>query len=247
MKNDLFQRSMSVLGTDVMHRLATIRVIIFGVGGVGSWCAEALVRTGLIHLTIVDDDIVQESNVNRQLMATTQTIGRSKVEELRTRLLAINPDSDIKALHQRFTADTAREFQLEQYDYVVDAIDSLKDKASLLLMACDSPATVLSSMGAAMKTAPTRIRITEFWRVSGDPLARTLRRKFKQLQQFPSKKFLCVYSDEPPKTASPIIQHSTAVQGSTSNVPRSTTKGSLVQVTAVFGFMLASIIINDEQ
>ena len=179
-----------------MERIAQKRVIIFGVGGVGSWCAESLVRSGIRQLTIVDSDRVCITNINRQLMATTKTIGQVKVEALKERLLTINPAAEITALQKIFTAENADEFELHNYDYIIDAIDSLKDKAALILLACRTNAKFYSSMGAALKLDPTRIKVTEFWKVQGDPLARALRKKFKSQKQFPEKKFQVVYSDE---------------------------------------------------
>ena len=224
--NAIFQRSELLLGDEAMSRIAEKRVILFGVGGVGSWCAESLVRSGIKHLTIVDSDSVCASNINRQLMATTETVGRVKVEVLRERLLTINPDAEITALHQFFTAETADSFELDTYDYIIDAIDSLKDKALLILMACNTDAQFYSSMGAALKLDPTRIKIAEFWKVQGDPLARTLRKRFKHEGQFPARKFQCVYSDE-------LVE------------PKGEGKGSLVHITAIFGFMLAGLVIQD--
>ncbi len=215
-----------------MERIGEKRVIIFGVGGVGSWCAESLVRSGIKHLTIVDSDTVCASNINRQLMATTETIGQVKVDVLRQRLLTINPSAEITAIHEFFTAETAESFHLDSYDYIIDAIDSLKDKALLILMACETNATFFASMGAALKLDPTRIKIAEFWKIQGDPLARALRKRFKaqpqvKLQgQYPSHKFLCVYSDE-------LIE------------PQGEGKGSLVHITAIFGNMLAGLVIQD--
>ena len=223
---EIFQRSELLLGGEAMSRIAKKRVIIFGVGGVGSWCAESLVRSGIKHLTIVDSDSVCASNINRQLMATTETVGKVKVNVLRERLLSINPAAEITALHQFFTAETAESFQLESYDYIIDAIDSLKDKALLILMACQTDAQFFSSMGAALKLDPTRIKIAEFWKVQGDPLARTLRKRFKHDGQYPARKFQCVYSDE-------LVE------------PQGAGKGSLVHITAVFGFMLASLVVQD--
>ena len=193
---DIFQRSELLLGSEAMERIGQKRVIVFGVGGVGSWCAESLVRSGIKHLTIVDSDSVCASNINRQLMATTQTIGQVKVDVLRERLLSINPTAEITALHQFFTAETADSFNLESYDYIVDAIDTLKDKTLLILMACNTEAKFFSSMGAALKLDPTRIKIAEFWKVQGDPLARVIRKRFKREGQYPARKFQCVYSDE---------------------------------------------------
>ena len=228
--NAIFLRSELLLGADAMERLARKRVILFGVGGVGSWCAEALVRTGLRQLTIVDFDNVDVTNVNRQLMATTKTVGQVKVEVLRERLLAINPDVEVTALQQTFTEETAADFQLDTYDYIIDAIDSLKDKAALILLACQTKARLLSSMGAAMKLNPARIQVAEFWRVKGDPLARALRNRFKKEQRFPKRKFQCVFSDEPPHL-------------SPQAPPQA--KGSLVHITAIFGMTLAGLIIQD--
>ena len=165
----IFSRAELLVGGETMERIAQKRVIIFGVGGVGSWCAESLVRSGIHLLTIVDSDCVCITNINRQLMATTKTIGQVKVDALKERLLTINPEAEITALQKIFTQETAEEFNLDSYDYIIDAIDSLKDKALLILMACRTKAKFFSSMGAALKMDPTRIRVTEFWKVQGDP------------------------------------------------------------------------------
>lgn len=223
--NAIFQRAELLLGSETMELMAQQRVIIFGVGGVGSWCAEALVRTGIRQLTIVDFDRVDITNVNRQLMATTQTVGQVKVEALKERLLSINPDAEIVALQQVFTEETAADFHLDSYDYIIDAIDLLKDKALLILMACQTKARFFSSMGAALKLNPTKIQVAEFWKVKGDPLARALRNRFKKDKCFPRRKFQCVYSDEVVSTTNG--------------------KGSLVQITATFGMTLASLVIGD--
>ena len=225
-EKDIFQRSELLLGSEAMERIGQKRVIVFGVGGVGSWCAESLVRSGIKHLTIVDSDSVCASNINRQLMATTQTVGQVKVDVLRERLLSINPTAEITALHQFFTAETADSFHLESYDYIIDAIDTLKDKTLLILMACNTEAKFFSSMGAALKLDPTRIKIAEFWKVQGDPLARVIRKRFKREGQYPARKFQCVYSDE-------LVE----AQGES--------KGSLVHITAIFGHMLAGLVVQD--
>ena len=222
----IFQRAELLLGSDAMERLDQRRVIIFGVGGVGSWCAESLVRSGIRQLTIVDFDRVDVTNVNRQLMATTQTVGQVKVEALKERLLTINPQAEITALQQIFSEETADSFQLDTYDYIIDAIDSLKDKATLILLACQKQAKLFSSMGAALKLDPTKIQVTEFWKVKGDPLARALRNRFKKEKLFPKRKFLCVFSDE---------QLQPVGEG----------KGSLMHITASFGMILAGLVIQD--
>lgn len=192
----IFNRTELLLGADVMQALSEVRVILFGVGGVGSWCAEGLVRSGVKHLTIVDSDRVSITNVNRQLMATTKTVGQVKVEALKNHLLEINPDAEIEAIQAIYCEDTADRFDLDSYDYVVDAVDSLKDKALLILKATASKAKFYCSLGAALKTNPLKVQVAEFWDVRGCPLGAALRKKMKRAGTFPAHKFLCVYDDE---------------------------------------------------
>jgi tRNA A37 threonylcarbamoyladenosine dehydratase len=232
MDSAIFRRNELLLGGETMERIAQKRVIIFGVGGVGSWCAESLVRSGISRLTIVDSDRVSVTNINRQLMATTKTVGQVKVDALKERLLSINPKAEITALQQVFSEETAESFQLDTYDYIIDAIDSLKDKATLILLACQQQARLFSSMGAALKLDPTRIKVTEFWKVKGDPLARALRNRFKKDKTFPKRKFLCIYSDELLKNQMPVD-------------PEDRGNGSIVHITAIFGLMLAGLVIQD--
>ena len=231
-EQEIFRRAELLLGDEAMSRIAEKRVVIFGVGGVGSWCAESLVRSGIMKLTIVDSDRVSVTNINRQLMATTKTVGQVKVDALKERLLTINPSAEITALQQVFNADSASQFGLEEYDYIIDAIDSLKDKALLILLACQTKAKLFSSMGAALKLDPTRIKTAEFWKVTGDPLARALRNRFKRDKQFPKRKFQCVFSDELLENKMPID-------------PDDKGNGSIVHITAIFGFMLAGLVVQD--
>lgn len=226
-------RAERLLGSTVMEQMATKRVIVFGVGGVGSWCVESLVRTGIRQMTIVDSDRVCASNVNRQLMATTTSIGRPKVEVLKERLLDIAPDAQVDARMEVFNAETAHTFRLDDYDYIVDAIDSLADKMLLIRMATQTKAVFFSSMGAALKQDPTKIQVAEFWKVSGCPLARALRQRFKKEKTFPSRKFTCVFSEELLKNQP--TEQPAADRGN----------GSLVQITGIFGFTLAGLVIND--
>ena len=172
-----------------MERLSEAKVILFGVGGVGSWCAEALVRTGVRHLAIVDPDTVSASNVNRQLMATSETVGEVKVEVMKKRLLEINPDAEIVAIRKPYSLETAADFDLGSYDCVVDCIDSLRDKERLILAGSSSGAAFFSSMGAALKTDPTRIRVAEFWDVKGCPLAAMIRKKFRKEKNYSYYRF----------------------------------------------------------
>lgn len=209
-----------------MTRLQSKRVILFGIGGVGSWCAETLIRTGLIHLSIVDDDVVQASNINRQLPATSLTIGRPKVEVLRERLLTINPDADITARCERVNSQWLTTNSLEKFDYIIDAIDSVNDKTDLILYASRvRGAKVFSSMGAALRFDPTQVRVAELFDVKGDALAKAVRARMKKLDRRPNKKIRCVYSLE--------------------QAQRCETRGSLMPVTASFGLTLASLVIED--
>jgi tRNA A37 threonylcarbamoyladenosine dehydratase len=193
-------------------------------------------------------------------MATTLTIGRPKVEALKERLLSINPDADIVCRQQVFCAETLEEFPLDDYDYIIDAIDSLKDKALLILMATRTEAKFFSSMGAALKLDPTRIKTAEFWKVQGDPLARALRKRFKRDGQYPKRKFQCVYSDEllenkghnatcgteycmcPKAKNGPgdpsLLNHEWCSSKAQIN-------GTLAHITAIFGFMLAGLVVQD--
>ncbi len=260
MARGIFRREELLLGTDMMEVIASKRVIIFGVGGVGSWCAESLVRSGIEQLTIVDSDRVCMTNVNRQLMATTKTVGKVKVDVLKERLLDINPAANITAIQDIYSAETAESFHLSSYDYIIDAIDSLKDKADLILRATKTDAKFFASMGAALKMDPTKISVAEFWKVKGCPLAAALRRKFKHNKTFPSKKFQCVYSEELlrnrgenkscgtsqclcPKAAegpgrADLLNHEWCTSKAQIN-------GTIAHTTAIFGFTLAGLIIQD--
>lgn len=225
-RKETFARTELLLGPEAMEKLAAARVIVFGVGGVGSWCAEALVRTGVGHLTIVDSDVVAESNINRQLMATIATVGLPKVEVLRKRLLEINPEASVTAIHKPFNEDTAGDFDLDAYDVVIDAIDTLKNKILLILKAASSRAEFFSSMGAALKVDPTQIRVTDFWDVREDPLARMLRKRIRQGKVLPQKPFQVVWSPE-------LLENKGSCE--------TRTNGTTVAVTAAFGFTLASL------
>ena len=260
MEEGIFNRTELLLGKETTHSIANKRVILFGVGGVGSWCAESLVRSGIKYLTIVDSDRVCITNINRQLMATTETVGQVKVEALKKRLLSINPTVEINALQQIYCAETAESFQIETYDYIIDAIDSLENKALLIRHACTTEATFFSSMGAALKMDSLKIDVAEFWKVKGCPLAAALRRKFKKNKTFPSKKFKCVYSEELMEnqgtaslcgTDQCICKekgNSLADEDQQANdwhAAKVHTNGTIAHTTAIFGFTIAGLVIQD--
>lgn len=222
---NIFERSAALLGTDGMKRLSAARVLLVGVGGVGSWCAEALVRTGFGSITLIDDDRVVASNVNRQCPATSRTLGQPKVEAMKARLLEINPAANVEARFERFNPDSGSGCLAlgQRFDLVVDAIDSVDCKAELILDATEAGVPLVSSMGAALRTDPTKVKVTRFEKVEGDGLARALRQRFRRLGRFPTAKFTCVWSAEPSAEPS-----------------EAGAKGSVMPVTAAFGLCLAS-------
>ena len=217
-----FERTIQLIGQDAFMHLSKARVILFGCGGVGGWCAEALVRTGVQDLTLVDFDVVAESNINRQLAALNTNIGMPKVEALKERLLAIQPQANIRLTSGKYEETTQADFDLNEYDYVIDAIDSVNDKALLIQNATKSTATLFSSMGAARKINATQVRVSEFWKVEGCPLARALRTKMKKEKMLPTKKFQCVWSPEV-----------------------SSVSGTIAPVVGAFGMTLAGLVVQD--
>ena len=237
----LFSRTTLLIGDEAMQRIAETRVILFGVGGVGSWCAESLIRSGIRHLTIVDADTVQITNINRQLPATTQTLGQPKVDVLKSRLSAINPDAHITAIQRIYDAESADSFDLSSYHFILDAIDSLENKAHLIYTATQTQATFFSSMGAALKMNPAKIQVAEFWKVHGCPLAAALRRKLKK-GRLPAKKFLCVFSDERLENKGTLLIGTKS--SSLLESRKACINGTLVHITAIFGFTLSSLVIN---
>lgn len=228
-----FERTALVAGSDMMARMAAAKITVFGVGGVGSWCVEALARSGIGNITIVDPDEVAVSNINRQLPALHSTVGRPKVEVVARRIADINPATKVTAIQGRYMPDNGASFNLAEQDFVIDAIDSLADKADLILR-CTDPATspriaFYSSMGAARKLDPAKIRTAEFWKVDGCPLARALRTRFRRSGIFPCRKFQCVYS---PETLPHRLNDDSGANG------------TFAHATAIFGLTLASLVIT---
>lgn len=244
-RDEIFARERLVAGDAMMDALALSRVIVFGVGGVGSWCCEALCRSGVGHLTLVDSDLVAVSNINRQLMATTSTVGIPKVEALARRLLDINPGVDIVARQEAYTAETADSFDLDSYDYVIDAIDSLENKALLILRATAADTVFFSSMGAARKLDPTKIGVAEFFKVEGCPLARALRTRFRRRATFPARKFKCVYSPETIPNRLETERPAEASADDSWTASKAAVNGTFAHTTAVFGMTLAGLVVED--
>jgi tRNA A37 threonylcarbamoyladenosine dehydratase len=254
----MFQRTELLFGREKMDEIALKRVIVFGVGGVGSWCAESLVRSGIQHITLVDSDRVCITNINRQAQATAQTVGEVKTDALKRRLLEINPSADILTLQKIYEPSTSDSFELDRYDFIIDAIDSLSNKIDLIRKATRTRAIFFSSMGASLKMDPTRIRVAEFWKVKGCPLGYIIRKKMRK-GDLPLKEFLCVYSEELlenrgsgsscgterclcPKTKSSagdpeLADHEWCSQKAVIN-------GTVSHITAIFGFTLAGLVMQ---
>jgi tRNA A37 threonylcarbamoyladenosine dehydratase len=255
----IFQRTQLLLGSEIMSEISTKKVIIFGIGGVGSWCAESLIRSGIRYLTIVDSDRICITNINRQLHATTQTVGEVKTDVLKKRLLEINPHAIITDIQKIYSQKNHDFFQIEQYDYIVDAIDSLGSKINLIRKATRTNATLYSSMGASLKIDPTRVRVAEFWDVIGCPMGSRVRKLIRK-GDLPAKKFLCVYSEEMfesrgteatcgtdkclcPKVKNgpgdpELADHEWCSQKAVIN-------GTVAHITAIFGFTIAGLLIQD--
>jgi tRNA A37 threonylcarbamoyladenosine dehydratase len=225
MDNRAFDRNELLLGRGGVEMLAKARVILFGVGGVGSWCAEALIRSGVGHLVVVDNDVVCETNINRQLQATFPNLGRSKVEALKERLLQINPQVQVDAVAQLYNLESSTGFDLGSYDYVIDAIDSLSHKVGLIAQAMESGTTLFSAMGAACKLDPARIRTASIWETQGCKLARVVRKRLRR--RGVEGDCLCVYSEE-------------LIESREEGV-----HGSMVHMTGIFGFQLAGLVVQD--
>lgn len=257
-KHPAFHRTELLIGEEALKKIAETRVILFGVGGVGSWCAEALIRSGVGHLTIVDNDVICVTNINRQLQATAKNIGQSKVEALKARLLDIHPDAEITALQKVYSKETREEFDLPSYDYVIDAIDSLSHKVDLIASAMDAGVKLFSAMGAANKLDATTIRVASIWKSQGCRLAKFVRKKLRQ--RGATGDCLCVYSEE----LLPAFEAVKAACGSAqcfcpkqldeegNEIPsdvwchqKAQINGSMVHITGAFGFNLAGLVVQD--
>jgi tRNA threonylcarbamoyladenosine dehydratase len=251
----LFQRATLLVGGAALERFAAQRVIIFGLGGVGSWCAEALARTGFGHLTLVDSDLICVTNVNRQAQATAYNVGAVKADELRSRLREINPQADIVAVRSTFDQQTCGQFDLARYDYVVDAIDSLSNKVLLLEQCVRSGVTFYSSMGAAARLDPAQIRTGRLDQTRNCHLARAVRAGLRK-RQVPLEAVTCVYSLEPPIEPvedSPCgagaclclpVEPASAAEFPDWCASKAQINGALVHVTAIFGFTLAGLVVR---
>ncbi len=225
-----FKRTELIFSIENMEKLYNSRVIVFGIGGVGGHLVEALARSGVGHIAIVDFDDVEITNINRQLVALHSTIGRSKVDVLKERLLDINPEIEVEAIHKFYLPENENEFDLSKYDYVVDAVDNMSAKIGLILHANRENVPIISAMGAGNKVNPTMLEVSDIYKTSVDPLAKILRHELKKRGITHLK---VVYSKEEPIKVEEYNEKKRAITGSTSFVP------------PAMGLIIASEVIKD--
>lgn len=232
MEHSQFLRSEMILGENSTDNLKNKNVILFGLGGVGSYTAEALARAGIGKLTIVDSDVVSVTNINRQLCALHSTVGRPKVEVVRERILDINPECEVTALQKFYLPENSEEFRLEQFDYIADAIDTVSAKIDLAVKSQELSIPMISCMGTGNKLDPSRFAVSDIFKTSGCPLCRVMR---TELRKRGIKKLNVVWSDEIPVKPSETPENSGKRQ----------TPGSLPFVPGAAGLIMAGKIILD--
>ena len=233
-----------------MKRLSLARVCIFGIGGVGGYVAEALARSGVGHLDLVDNDVICLSNLNRQIIATHRNLGEYKVDAMKERILSINPDAEVVTHQCFYLPDTRAQFDFTKYDYVVDAIDTVAGKISLVLEAEASGTPIISSMGAGNKLDPTAFRVADIYETSVCPLAKVMRKELKKLGV---KKLKVVYSKELPvplqhESGETVANEPVFSSGEAEKLlhsPRRSIPGSVAFVPSVAGLIIAGEVVKD--
>lgn len=245
---DQFSRTELIFGKESMQKLAASRVAIFGIGGVGGFTAEALARSGVGTLDLIDDDRVCLTNINRQIFATRKTVGRLKIDVAKERLLDINPDMTVNTYKTFYMPETADQFDFTQYDYVVDAIDTVTGKIELVMNADRCKTPIISSMGAGNKLDPTKFQVADIYSTSVCPLARVMRYELKKRG---IRKLKVVYSTEKPITpvedmAISCKQHCICPPGTARKcTQRNQIPGSTAFVPSVVGLIIAGEVIKD--
>ena len=245
-----FSRTERLLGKENMKRLSLARVCIFGIGGVGGYVAEALARSGVGHLDLVDNDVICLSNLNRQIIATHRNLGEYKVDAMKERILSINPDAEVVTYQCFYLPDTRAQFDFTKYDYVVDAIDTVAGKISLVLQAEASGTPIISSMGAGNKLDPTAFRVADIYETSVCPLAKVMRKELKKLGV---KKLKVVYSKELPvplqhENGEAVESEPVFSSGETEKLLHSSRRsipGSVAFVPSVAGLIIAGEVVKD--
>lgn len=228
-----FSRSELLLGEAGIKKLASSTVAVFGVGGVGGYVVEALARTGVGHFLLVDNDKVALTNINRQIIATHSTIDQFKVEVMADRIRDINPDAQVEVRRCFFLPENADEFDFSQYDYVVDAVDTVTAKLEIIVRAKEARVPVMSSMGAGNKLDPTQFQVADIYKTTMCPLAKVMRHECKKRG---IKKLKVVYSTEPSMTP---------IGDTGEETSKRSTPGSLAFVPSVAGLLIAGEVIKD--
>lgn len=231
---DRFSRTKLLLGEKAMQTLSNAKVAVFGVGGVGGYTVEALARSGVGHFDLIDNDTVSITNINRQIIATTQTIGKSKVIAAKERILSINPEASVETHEVFYLPENAHTFDFTKYDYIVDAVDTVAAKIALVENAARCGTKIISSMGAGNKLDPTAFEVSDIYKTSVCPLARVMR---TQLKKRGIKKLKVVYSKEHPIAAK--------AQADEENCSKRTIPGSVSFVPSVVGLIIAGEVIKD--
>ncbi|MGN1445466.1 MAG: ThiF family adenylyltransferase [Eubacteriales bacterium] len=235
-----FSRTELMFGREAMEKLAASRVAVFGIGGVGGYTVEALVRSGIGAVDLIDDDKVCLTNINRQIYATHKTVGRYKVDVAAERIAEINPDAVVRTYKTFYTPETADQFDFSQYDYIVDAIDTVTGKIALVMNATAAGTPIISSMGAGNKLDPTAFEVTDIYKTSVCPLARVMRNELKRRG---IKRLKVVYSkEEPIPSAGDVAAECyTEIQ----HTQRRQVPGSNAFVPSVVGLIIAGEVIKD--
>ena len=232
-----FSRTELLIGREALETLARSRVAVFGVGGVGGFAAEALARSGIGALDLIDSDVVSLSNLNRQIIALRSTVGRPKVEVMAERIADINPDCRVTPIQAFYSPETAASFDFSKYDYTVDAIDTVTGKIGLVMQADAAGVPIISSMGAGNKLDPAAFEVADIFKTSVDPLARVMRTELKKRG---IKKLKVVYSKEKPLTSAAPPDPEDPSAGVKRSVP-----GSIAFVPSAAGLILAGAVIRD--
>ena len=241
-----FSRTELLLGADAMQKLATAKVAIFGVGGVGSFVAEGLARSGIGNFVLVDDDLICLTNINRQIHATTKTVGKAKVDVMKERILDINPKAQVQTIQKFYLPENAAEFFVAEYDYIVDAIDTVTAKLDLIVRAKEKEIPVISSMGAGNKLDPSAFQVADIYETSVCPLAKVMR---KELRARKIADLKVVYSKEMPvrlKGPGGCGGDCICPPGSARNCDmRRAVPGSISFVPSVVGLIIAGEVVKD--
>ena len=235
-----FARTKLLLGQDGIDKLQDSRVAVFGVGGVGGYVCEALVRSGIGTFDIIDNDKVCESNINRQIIATTKTIGRDKVDVMRERMQDINPDVTVNIHKCFFLPESADDFPFEEYDYVVDAVDTVTAKIALVMKCKEKNVPIISSMGAGNKLDASAFKVSDIYKTKVCPLAKVMRHELKKRGV---KKLKVVYSEELPLT--PVNDGTNVCEKEDSTIVKRATPGSVAFVPSVAGLIIAGEVVKD--